>query len=601
MVPKPKRALKSRQWFRLKRDTVVFAHHFPWFTALGLILVILGTAYIFQWHYNQLKPDGADYVYLTYTKAVYAILNMTFLQLTYADMPPGSELDIFAIIVPLVGLFLFTYLGLKVVRFVRIAFVRAERGQEWQEAVVTSTVKNHIIICGLGRVGYRVAKKLLFEYDQPLVGVEATLSPLVDELMNDDLPVILGDAESEEVLKKAGIERAKTILVCTNKEFVNVSIAFRARELNSQARIIMRLFEDEIVEDIKASFKVDAIISRSAVAAMSFTYAAIGGEIIESFKLGERAYVLARVPLDSTSPMLGRTIAEVSDEQDVTVVCYNCGQSLTIEPDPQTILRAGDNLFVFTTIERLMPLIEYGLKRSELSAAAAGVIMVCGLGHTGYRVVTNLLDLGRRVVALDFEAGRLSKRLSRELGVPTTYGDPRWQSTLTQAGIEQATAIVACTEDDMANLQIALRARALQPNIRVVMRIFEDKLGQQLRQTFGINAVFSTSALAAPDFISATLNRMNVRTVDIEGIEQAIVRLQVTLSALYDVSVLDLQEEEGLSILLHARDGQVNIPPDPKTRLRVDDEIVALATPDKLDELNRRNKTLYELKVEGYQ
>jgi Trk K+ transport system NAD-binding subunit len=215
--------------------------------------------------------------------------------------------------------------------------------------------------------------------------------------------------------------------------------------------------------------------------------------------------------------------------------------------------------------------------------------------------VTNLLDLGRRVAALDFEAGRLSKRLSRELGVPTTYGDPRWQSTLTQAGIEQATAIVACTEDDMTNLQIALRARALRPHIRVVMRIFEDKLGQQLRQTFGINAVFSTSALAAPDFISATLNRMNVRTVDIEGIEQAIVRLQVTASALYDVSVLDLQAEEGLTILLHARDGQVNIPPDSKTRLRVGDEIVALAAPDKLDELNRRNKTLYELKAEGYQ
>ena len=84
------------------------------------------------------------------------------------------------------------------------------------------------------------------------------------------------------------------------------------------------------------------------------------------------------------------------------------------------------------------------------------------------------------------------------------------------------------------------------------MRIFDDKLGEQLRQTFNIDAVFSTSALATPDFVSAALNRMNVRTVDIEGIEQAIVRLQVTLSALYDMPILDLQEEEGLTVLLHA-------------------------------------------------
>jgi Trk K+ transport system NAD-binding subunit len=588
----------SRQWLRFKRDAAVFAHHFPWLTALGLLLTILGTAYIFQLRYNQVRPEGQAHEYLTYIKAVYAIINMTFFQLTYADMPPGGELDLFAIVVPLVGLGLFTFLGLKVIHFIRIAFVRTERGQEWQEAVVASTVKNHIIICGLGRVGYRVAKQLL-DYEQPLVGIEATPSPLVDELLAADLPVILGDAENEEVLKKAGIERAKTVLVCTNNDFVNLGIAFRVRELNHRARIVLRLFEDEIVKDIKTSFKVNAVISRSAVAALSFTYAAIGGEIIETFGLGERTYVLSRVPITSHSPILGHTVAEVADAQDITVVCYNCGRMLTIEPDPATRLQAGDNLFIFTTVERLIPLIEYGLQSNPPPGGEA-TILVCGLGHTGYRVVTNLLDLGRRVTALDFEGSRLAQRL-RELNVPLKFGDLRWNSTLIEAGIRQAAAIVVCTDDDMVNLQIALAARALKPELRVVMRIFDDKLGEQLRQTFDIDAVFSTSALATPDFVSAALNRMNVRTVDIAGLEQAIVRLEVTLSALYDAPVMELQEEEGLTVLLHARDGQVNIPPAETTRLRVGDEIVVLADPHKLDELNRRNKTLYELKAEGYE
>jgi Trk K+ transport system NAD-binding subunit len=210
------------------------------------------------------------------------------------------------------------------------------------------------------------------------------------------------------------------------------------------------------------------------------------------------------------------------------------------------------------------------------------------------------LDLGRRVTALDFETSRLAERLL-ELKVSLKFGDLRWNSTLIEAGIEQAAAIVVCTEDDMVNLQIALAARALKPGLRVVMRIFDDKLGEQLRQTFDIDAVFSTSALATPDFVSAALNRMNVRTVDIAGIEQAIVRLEVRLSALYDVPVIELQAEEGLTVLLHARNGQVNIPPLETTRLRVGDEIVVLADPHKLDELNRRNKTLHELKAEGYQ
>ncbi|MBE7469451.1 MAG: NAD-binding protein [Anaerolineales bacterium] len=588
----------SRQWLRFKRDTAVFAHRFPWFTALGLLLTILGTAYIFQLRYNQVRPGGEDYEYLTYIKAVYAVINMTFFQLTYADMPPGSELDIFAIVVPPVGLVLFTYLGLKVIRFIRIAFVRGERGQEWQEAVIEATVKNHIIICGLGRVGYRVAGQLL-AYQQPLAGIEETPSSLVDELLAADLPVILGDAENEETLKKAGIERAKTVLVCTNKDFVNLGIAFRARELNRRARIILRLFEDELVNDIKNSFKVDAIISRSAVAALSFTYAAIGGEIIETFTLGERNYVLTRVPIGPHSPILGHTIGAVAEAQDITVVCYNCGRTLTIEPDPATLLQAGDNLFIFTTIDRLMPLIEFGLSHNTPPPGSEGPILVCGLGHTGYRVVTNLLSLNRQVIGLDFEPSRLGERL-HEMNVPLKYGDLRWNSTLIEAGIQQAAALVVCTEDDMVNLQIALAARALKPALRVVMRIFDDRLGEQLRQTFDIDAVFSTSALAAPDFVSAALNRMNVRSVAIEGIEQAIVRLQVTLSALYDVPLAELQEEEGLSVLLHARGEQVNIPPTQTTRLRVGDEIVVLAAPDKLDDLNRRNKTLHELKAEGY-
>ena len=38
---------------------------------------------------------------------------------------------------------------------------------------------------------------------------------------------------------------------------------------------------------------------------------------------------------------------EVAEAQDVTVVCYNCGQTFTIEPDPATVLQAGDNLFIY--------------------------------------------------------------------------------------------------------------------------------------------------------------------------------------------------------------------------------------------------------------
>ena len=56
-----------------------------------------------------------------------------------------------------------------------------------------------------------------------------------------------------------------------------------------------------------------------------------------------------------------------------------------------------------------------------------------------------------------------------------------WKSFLGQAKINEATAIVICTADDMTNLQIALRPRSLNPNIRVVMLTFDPNLSEQLR------------------------------------------------------------------------------------------------------------------------
>jgi Trk K+ transport system NAD-binding subunit len=552
-----------------------------------LLVGLAISTYLFWWAHWRWQGQPISPI-----KALFAIINMTFLQLTFTDMPSNPRLDFFPIIIPLLGLPLISLFGLRMISVVRVFFVRAERGQDWQEALVQSTVANHILICGLGRIGYRVAKTLHLDYQMPLVGINDVQTPLVEELIAAGVPVILGDTGHEEVLNKAAIERASVVVVCTDNDLVNLETAVRVRKLNPKARVVLRLFEDELMEDIKLNFKMDAVISRSAVAAATFTYAAIGGEIMETFELADREYVLAHIRIGSTSPMRGRSIGEVAEERDVTVVCHSGGSTLTVEPPPDLQLAAGDDLFIFTTVDRMIALIDYGIKHHLIPPARRqGPILICGLGHTGYRIVTNLLSLGCQVVGLNAEPTRLAERLS-EQGVQLIFGDMRWRPTLLEAGILEATTIVTCTDDDMTNLQIALRARTLKPDIRVVMRVFDDQLSEQLRHMFGTNAIYSTSALAGPDFVSAALNRMNVRLVDIGPTPQAIVRLQVEQSHLHDLLISDLHQEEGLTVLLHARNAQVIIPPQQDTRLQVGDEILVLATEARLGDLNRRNQPI---------
>ncbi len=578
---KDKHAARRRQ-ANLKQDFRVFVRLFPWWVAALLTLGFAAAAFIFEQVYNTLPGPDAP---LTYVQAFLSLIKM--LQFDY-DVPAPAALDVFLVGVPLVGLPLFFLLGVNVVNVVRIFFMREERGQLWQ-ATLASTFANHIVICGLGRVGYRLASDLA-AFGAAFVGVNDAQSSFVDSLIDAGAPVIVGDARNSDVLRQAGVGRAKTVVVCTDQDLANIEAVFHVRELNPHARIVLRLFQDELAETIKAACGLEAVISRSALAALAIAHAAIGVEIIETFLLKERAYLVARAPVDRVSPLLGRTLAEVGATRDVSVIFHRRPGCVTLEPEPGAVLAVDDELFIFARAEQLLHLIGHGVFGSGPQVAVdEKPVIVCGLGHTGYRVVLNLLTLGQPVVAVEFEPDRLTQRLT-ELGVRVVFGDFRRLDVLARLGVAQAGALVACSEDDLTNLETALRAREVNPAVRVILRLFEERLGTELQRTFKFDAVYSTSALASPAFLEAALQVHVAQQVEVGGATFSLARLKVQAqSSLRGVTIAQLDREAGLTVALHARGSQVDIPPTPVSRLNVGDELVVLASQAKLAELLQRN------------
>jgi Trk K+ transport system NAD-binding subunit len=577
----------------MRQDLRVFARLFPWRVATIMTVGIALLARLYQYAHNRVEPTS-----ITYVKALFAALNMALFQLSYADMPPGPLLDPFFVLAPLIGIPLFLIFGANIVNILRIFFVRGERGQMWQRALA-ATIERPIIVCGLGHIGYRVANQLL-DLKRPVVGIEAHPSSLINTLMERDMPVILGDIRDQDVLQSAGVARAQTVLICTDLDLVNIEAAFHVRALNERARIVLRLFEDEIADKIQASFNLKAVLSRSALAAQAFAYAAIGLEILEVFKLEQRTYFLARVSLAPTSCLIGDTVQKATQDRHITLVCLQRQGRLIIEPDLACVLQGHDTLFVFGMLDRLVSFIQEAkgelipLPAATSGEASSAPILVCGLGHTGYRVVNVLrTTLHRQVIALDFEAGGLSERL-QEQGVPVVLGDFRQPSVLEQAGIREAAALIACTEDDMLNFETVLRARELMPQIRTVMRIFEEALGRHLQQMFDIDAVYSTSVIAAPDFVYAAVQIHVPQPVEVGDERFFMARLVVeALSNLINTSLQALNLEEELTVLLHLRAGQVNLVPLAlHLVLAPGDEIVVLASYEKLQDLGDRNQPL---------
>jgi Trk K+ transport system NAD-binding subunit len=134
-------------------------------------------------------------------------------------------------------------------------------------------------------------------------------------------------------------------------------------------------------------------------------------------------------------------------------------------------------------------------------------VILCGFGRIGYRVASELERLDQDVVVIEADPDGPFVKHAGEQKIPIIFDDPRNPGVLASAGIENAQAVIACTDDDLVNLEIALDAREMHPGIRVVVRIFDQSLAKKISQGFDIQTAFSSSALSAPAFATAAVDR----------------------------------------------------------------------------------------------
>ncbi len=124
--------------------------------------------------------------------------------------------------------------------------------------------------------------------------------------------------------------------------------------------------------------------------------------------------------------------------------------------------------------------------------------VVCGLGQVGYRIVSLLRNLGHETTIItQGTRDSWSKELAT-CGIKIHIGDSRQDSLLREAGLLTCDALLVATSDDAVNIQIALHARRLNPNIRVIVRTFDTTLGLQIRHQLGIEEVVAIPEVAGP-------------------------------------------------------------------------------------------------------
>ena len=314
-------------------------------------VVVLSGALIF--YFFSVEPGTQQHP--GFIKALYGSLSLIFFNSDVLGFPQEWYLQVLFFLIPVLGLSAgadsLLHLGSALVN-------KAERGQKWQVAMA-STYSNHVIICGFGKVGYRTALELL-KFGREVVAIERNPEGrFVEQATALSIPIIIADARRSENLLKAGVKTADVVITCTDDELTNLDISLDARELNPDAKIVMRMFDPELAQRVERGFGIHTALSASALAAPIFAAAAMRLNVQHAFYVGDQLLALSEVVVEPRSPLAGKTVQQMEADFDVSAVCHQQGECTDLHPDRGRVLRAGDKVLVLASLEVLRRLHEF--------------------------------------------------------------------------------------------------------------------------------------------------------------------------------------------------------------------------------------------------
>ncbi len=185
---------------------------------------------------------------------------------------------------------------------------------------IPRSIRDHVIVCGLGSIGYRVALGIR-EHGVKVVVVEPDESGrFVAAARALGIPVVIGDARQAEVLDRVGVDRCRAICAVTSDDLVNLTSALNARALRADLRVVLRLFDPELALRAQRGLSIRFTRSVSHLAAPAFAAAAIGSAVEASIPVGDKRVLLfSRVRAADESPLSRLPISSLDEPGDVAV------------------------------------------------------------------------------------------------------------------------------------------------------------------------------------------------------------------------------------------------------------------------------------------
>jgi Trk K+ transport system NAD-binding subunit len=250
----------------------------------------------------------------------------------------------------------FILIGEGVVRLAILLMSRRHGEKEWMQ-VMASTCRDHVVLCGLGHLGFRVYEHLAASnVDVVVIEIDET-NRFVAPARAMGACILIRDMKDDQALIDAGIERAAAVIVATNNDIANIEVAMDARRMNKGIRILLRLFDQQIAEKIAGAMTIDAAFSASALAAPLVAAMSLQTKVVSGTMIGGVPHMICELQVQSGCPLVGKRIDQIEMGYGARILARTPKDgALQSPPSPATTVMSGDVLTAHTSASQLTTL-----------------------------------------------------------------------------------------------------------------------------------------------------------------------------------------------------------------------------------------------------
>lgn len=212
-----------------------------------------------------------------------------------------------------------------------------------------ASLKNHIIVCGSGKVGSSTIEQLELEEESfVVIDINATN---YEQLVDKKILAVHGDATLDEVLIAAGVLRARGVIAALPHDSENVYVTLTAKSLNPAITVVARADRSEAEEKLKRA-GADNVIFPSVMGGRQLVTAMIKPDIshlMENvFYNQELNLDIHQITIGENSSFIGKSLAESSIRERfrTIVVAIKRGEQLLTTPEHKEVIQSGDILIV---------------------------------------------------------------------------------------------------------------------------------------------------------------------------------------------------------------------------------------------------------------